>query len=439
MSTTSFNCVVCFEDSDGQPFYIDGSGLCETCIQNEIIPQFHEALKFEIKFPVVFGHTELFPRDFEDFFGDYEAFAKSWKKRIREYDTPPKERVYCAGCDGFVCRRARESDEDAPDLAHCENCDSNVCNKCGNFGHLALECDADLDSNDTEEDMEGCKRCPNQHCGVLIALRDGCNHVHCEFCGQGFCWVCLEKDPKDDHWARDSACPRYNQPGANNAHFDNDDEADDEDVEAWAHFDSISRLFHAPVEEQRIRIPDLVTHLNREAWATGETIIGDITDLTLLSHLPLIIPGDLTPEEAIRIESEDPVFVESEAAAIMSEDRAHLEDLLQILDNDPTVFEANGVPVAALRRLINALRANLDIFTWRTRLMWNLPTYNVNHAVIVDALRSVQANEWLRSEHEVLFEVLTKYLFIAHGRFTAATRTVMELGLLEALRRITRG
>jgi hypothetical protein len=104
-------------------------------------------------------------------------------------------------------------------------------------------------------------------------------------------------------------------------------------------------------------------------------------------------------------------------------------------------FEANGIAVAALRRLINALHANLDIFTWRARLMWNLPTYNVNHAVVVDALGDVQSNEWLPSEteFEVLFDVLTKYLFIAHERFTAAVVTVMGLGLLEALRRITQG
>jgi hypothetical protein len=337
MSATTFNCIVCFEDSDGEPFYIDGNGLCETCIQNDIIPQFLEALKFEIKFPVVFGHTELFPHEFEDFFDDYETFADSWEKRIREYDTPVKERVYCAGCDGFVCRRVRDTDEDAPDLAHCETCNSNVCSKCGNFGHLALECEADVGADVVDEDVEGCKRCPNEGCGVLIALRDGCNHVHCEFCGQDFCWVCLELDPSSDHWARGSACPRYNQPGANNAHFDNDnheDDANEEDIEAWTHFASISRLLlDAPVEEQRIRIPDLVNHLNRDARAMDENIIGDLTDLTLLSHIPLPQPEDHTADEAIRMESEDPDIVGSEAAAIMSDDRGSLDELLQILDN----------------------------------------------------------------------------------------------------------
>jgi hypothetical protein len=67
-------------------------------------------------------------------------------------------------------------------------------------------------------------------CKIAIGLRDGCNHMTCTKCGHKFCYICGESAKEDSgHWAPGS-CPRWGQPGQQNAIFDaavfDDDEED---------------------------------------------------------------------------------------------------------------------------------------------------------------------------------------------------------------------
>jgi hypothetical protein len=62
-------------------------------------------------------------------------------------------------------------------------------------------------------------------------LAEGCNQIDCGSCDARFCWVCLELNPKRDHWNRGKQCPKYKQPGDPNASWI-DPEADHQmDVE----------------------------------------------------------------------------------------------------------------------------------------------------------------------------------------------------------------
>jgi hypothetical protein len=57
-------------------------------------------------------------------------------------------------------------------------------------------------------------------CKTSIVLRDGCNHMTCTKCGHNFCYIC-GKDATEDsgHWFP-GGCPRWGQPGEQNAMFD---------------------------------------------------------------------------------------------------------------------------------------------------------------------------------------------------------------------------
>ena len=77
---------------------------------------------------------------------------------------------------------------------------------------------------------------PNTQCRNIMALMDGCNHLICNVCFANLCFSCgLEIDPEGDHWRLGSRCPRYNQPGAANAQFDDEGEIDEEDNEILGH------------------------------------------------------------------------------------------------------------------------------------------------------------------------------------------------------------
>jgi hypothetical protein len=47
------------------------------------------------------------------------------------------------------------------------------------------------------------------------------NHLVCNRCGTNFCFICgAETDHDSGHWNVGNPCPRYNQPGAENAQHD---------------------------------------------------------------------------------------------------------------------------------------------------------------------------------------------------------------------------
>lgn len=55
------------------------------------------------------------------------------------------------------------------------------------------------------------------------------NHMICQ-CGTGFCFICgKEADGESEHWRKGGSCPRYNQPGDDEAEYDEFGYGDDDD------------------------------------------------------------------------------------------------------------------------------------------------------------------------------------------------------------------
>lgn len=111
----------------------------------------------------------------------------------------------------------------------CGKCQRPSCRFCGGrlehdpllIPHQCVHQDAD------ETAFEGLKKgkdyqiCPSEQCGIKIELQAACNAMRCG-CDMQFCYVCGEPATEgSDHWTEKvGGCPRYNQPGANNARFD---------------------------------------------------------------------------------------------------------------------------------------------------------------------------------------------------------------------------
>lgn len=54
------------------------------------------------------------------------------------------------------------------------------------------------------------------------------NHMICQ-CGTGFCFICgKEADGESEHWRNGGSCPRYNQPGDDEAEYDEFGYGDDD-------------------------------------------------------------------------------------------------------------------------------------------------------------------------------------------------------------------
>ncbi|KAK5167619.1 uncharacterized protein LTR77_007318 [Saxophila tyrrhenica] len=222
-----FTCALCLTPQAGRPHHLASSPLCHTCILHHIIPQFESALKYESGYPVKWSASiELHPQDFAQHFPSkqaYRTFAKAWEKRVREYETPVKLRVYCGDCETFVRKHAAEYDDYLESTGYCGECKMVVCGWCGDPGHDVGDCldDAALgEGEDPIAKLPGNKRCPNEECGAPMFLHDGCNDCRCVVCKQSFCWVCMVKDPERGHWAAGNSCPRFGKVGDRRAIFD---------------------------------------------------------------------------------------------------------------------------------------------------------------------------------------------------------------------------
>jgi hypothetical protein len=206
---------------------IDSTPVCLDCVKT-IIPKFQAAAQYEINYPVEWSaNMTLNPQDFAKFFDDFPSFLSKWTEREREYRTSGKDRLYCQGCSGYVGDRTRFLFK----IALCNTCKIWVCSHCGSKDKDSPhECRTDAEE-DGVKDLEGCKKCPG--CFTPIVLEDGCNDVVCVVCRLRHCYCCGEMDPRPEHWSRSrgGACTRFNAPGAENALFNEDVDADPEEHE----------------------------------------------------------------------------------------------------------------------------------------------------------------------------------------------------------------
>lgn len=110
--------------------------------------------------------------------GQCPGLVQLWRQLNAEFGTAMELRVYCsnAACSVFLGAE-RDLDQLVGWLARCGNCGVATCVHCGATAHLGLPCGEGNDEDDFLDTMDanGLVACPA--CGMVIALREGCNHL----------------------------------------------------------------------------------------------------------------------------------------------------------------------------------------------------------------------------------------------------------------------
>ncbi|UKZ48762.1 hypothetical protein TrVGV298_002991 [Trichoderma virens] len=175
-------CIVCFAQSDvSVPC---GCHYCGRCLRENI----RVGLRSEVDFPP--GCCRPFDEATIRLAGR-PALVHLFSQLSAEYAVPAGERLYChdPGCSSFIQPRAIQpaalDEDDATPVGTC------------------LPCREDEDEEALWDmmDDQGLVGCPE--CGVVIALKEGCNHMTC-VCTAQFCYLCgLD-------WEQQCSCPQYN-------------------------------------------------------------------------------------------------------------------------------------------------------------------------------------------------------------------------------------
>ncbi|KAL7787823.1 hypothetical protein V8C37DRAFT_411937 [Trichoderma ceciliae] len=123
------------------------------------------------------------------------ALVHLFRQLSAEYAVPADLRIYChdAGCSSFIPPAAivdaPDDEDDATAVGMCPSCGKETCAQCGSRSHRGLPCREEEDEEALWDmmDDQGLVHCPA--CGIVMALRDGCNHMTC-LCNVEFCYLC---------------------------------------------------------------------------------------------------------------------------------------------------------------------------------------------------------------------------------------------------------
>ncbi|KAI6911697.1 hypothetical protein KC318_g3329 [Hortaea werneckii] len=263
----SVNCSVCFETVPviQARHEIEGNTICDTCIDDYIVPLFEQATKFESHFPPCWGSTEIRPEPFKGFLG--ANLMRRYQRVACEYRAPAPDRLYCqhsiltsseplpgASSQGKIALTPQQIEEAvergenivicsamaatrtlAKDPEHkpftCYKCKGLVCGMCEeSVAEGEHDCTTKpLISSEPEDPFKDLQRgkdyqlCSNNpSCPQVVELREGCNQVNCPACNASFCFICGESVEATDaeHFQAGKPCPRFGQPGALRAFFD---------------------------------------------------------------------------------------------------------------------------------------------------------------------------------------------------------------------------
>ncbi|RMZ01023.1 hypothetical protein D0860_07769 [Hortaea werneckii] len=235
-SPATFECTVCCEDKlVEEKLIITEDAVCTECFTESIVPQFEAAIKHEFLYPVRWGSVAVSAADFPEYLPD--EFLLQWLWKVREYTLPINERVYCTHstasgeeCAAFIGEKLGPV---CQVIAECNLCGNPACMSCGEglqdstTQHLCTEEEVAVQDPFTGmqrgKDYQLCPRCQTP-----ISLAAGCNHLMCG-CGTSFCYICGVdiSQTEMDHFAVGMPCPRYNQPGTDDALYD------DDEIEEW--------------------------------------------------------------------------------------------------------------------------------------------------------------------------------------------------------------
>ncbi|PNP50498.1 hypothetical protein THARTR1_08880 [Trichoderma harzianum] len=194
-------CIVCFSRSD---FSLPcGCRYCVRCHRENI----RVGLRSELDYP-----TGCCNRPFNEAtvrLARCPALVHLFRQLSAQYSVHPGERLYChdPGCSSFIpawaIQPAARDEDNATPVGICLSCRKATCAACGSRTHRGLPCREEEDDEALLDmiDSQGLVSCPE--CGVVIALRDGCNHMRC-LCGAEFCYICGRR------WTEQCTCPEYN-------------------------------------------------------------------------------------------------------------------------------------------------------------------------------------------------------------------------------------
>ncbi|KAK4900385.1 hypothetical protein LTR27_002610 [Elasticomyces elasticus] len=227
--------------------------VCRPCFDEGVKQLFKDALMYEHAYPVKWGSTTLNPHDFAKYMEP--GFIMKWIFRLREYERPRNEKVYCSHlvlsednspmalkeveilsavddeksmheCGSFLGGTLPITS--AISTYACITCQGSTCGICSSsffdspLQHVCIDAeDTFVVADDPFKDMkrgEEIQICPT--CEAPTQLKDGCNYITCK-CRSCFCFCCGEtlppKEEQTDHFLVGKPCPKWNKKGASNA------------------------------------------------------------------------------------------------------------------------------------------------------------------------------------------------------------------------------
>ncbi|KAF2878575.1 hypothetical protein BDV95DRAFT_480417, partial [Massariosphaeria phaeospora] len=216
-SAEIYECAFCldeFPSSEGISAACPQHFICNACA----LSSFEHAVADITTFPASCCANVVWPPAlFEDIIPP--ALFQTYTTRLREYNTVPTLRVYCANtdCGVFLHRSTFDNSNPAFSIARCPRCRTTTCVGCNstwlNEWH---RCEEDnFDPHVTPDWLppytNECriKRCPR--CRAWLEHGEACNHMTCAQCSHQFCFVCLLEFIGGHE--EDGGCPMYGEPG----------------------------------------------------------------------------------------------------------------------------------------------------------------------------------------------------------------------------------
>lgn len=264
VGASSYDCIACADIFPTPPAaVIQTLTICQECFDAFVRPLFERHLADETA-PVIWSGKEVSIDEVEHQFD--EGFVEHYRARVREYVTPPDQRLYCAGtaCDKFLGMKTAAS-QSKFEKRICPECKETTCSKCTallanrNARHVcstSVTAGPSRQEKTTDELLRGQQRgrdyqkCPR--CNLVCFLAEACNHITCPRpnCRAEFCYVCgglagdfsghwsLPGEPAMSSRGRVGRCKLYGLPSAQPQPANADDveaaqEGDKEKAGSW--------------------------------------------------------------------------------------------------------------------------------------------------------------------------------------------------------------
>ena len=287
-------------------------------------------------------------------------------------------------------------------LCHSQ-CRAWVCSDCGvEQGYAKHICTATTEDKDPFSGLtlgKDLQSCPTGSCRRPYFLADGCNGVRCVSCKVNFCFVCAVPNPDRTHWNR-GGCPKFNQPGAENALYG-------EDVQEIGH------ALHAGPRQVEERLSNQQRLALR---ARHEELLSQFQNRFALPPLPPL--DGLTNLQKLQLEQS--LALENTAPGrIMIRHRSALQDLQGEVARAHAGLVQRGEVISgwlgALPDVLVSLLTNIDIYVFRVRTAVSRADYARRHDSIQNFWEEHRGAP-LTQRYPKFVEIVLFYLQVANLR-----------------------